>query len=529
LAQAFLSLPGAFARTGSNSVAVGAGRSATGGALMANDPHLSVVLPNLFLICGIKSPSYHAVGMMVPGVPALGLGRNGRIAWGGTSLHAASSELIDVADLPPGEFRSRRETIRVRGGRDETVTIRTCRLGPIITDAPLFGDGVARTLAMRWVGHLPSDEMTALLGVAKAGGWTAFRAALKDYAVPALTLTYADADGHVGACMAAKLPARPPGLPGDLFAPLGVEPQWQSLVNSTDLPATLDPPDGVVASANNRPDGAPDVAIGWFFSPDDRVQRLRQLTGDGAVTPDLLARTHQDVFMASALTMRDRLLDLADETDLRTDEAKRVVELLRVWDGHYREGEAAPVALELLVYHTIHAINPPDEVELYANSWEPWALLRQDLDGHVPRDRLARAIGPALEKAARGLADHGCWGRFHRLHLAHPFAALPGLKRRYTLADVPAGGGNETLMKTAHGFQGGRHRVKLGAIARHISDMANPDDNRFCLLGGQDGWPGSNTFFDQFALWREGRYVRLPLDPAKVRETHRHTTLLTPS
>src|SRR5690606_18695570 len=90
-------------RSGSNSFAVSARRSASGAALIASDPHLGVVLPNLWLSAGMQSPSHHAVGLMIPGVPVVALGRNRWIAWGGTSLHAASSDLFDVSAVPASE------------------------------------------------------------------------------------------------------------------------------------------------------------------------------------------------------------------------------------------------------------------------------------------------------------------------------------------------------------------------------------------------------------------------------------------
>ena len=61
--------------------------------LIASDPHLSIVLPNACLLAAFRSPSYHAAGLLIPGLPFIALGRNPWIAWGGTNLHAASSDL----------------------------------------------------------------------------------------------------------------------------------------------------------------------------------------------------------------------------------------------------------------------------------------------------------------------------------------------------------------------------------------------------------------------------------------------------
>ncbi len=125
-------------KMGSNSFALAAAKSATGSALMANDPHLGALLPNLWLIAGYKSPSYHLAGFMIPGVPMAALGRNPWIAWGGTNLHAMSSDLFDVTDLPANEIRERRETVKVRGRRDRTIVVRDTNYGPIVSDLSFF-------------------------------------------------------------------------------------------------------------------------------------------------------------------------------------------------------------------------------------------------------------------------------------------------------------------------------------------------------------------------------------------------------
>ena len=67
-------------------------------------------------------------------------------------------------------------------------------------------------------------------------------------------------------------------------------------------------------------------------------------------------------------------------------------------------------------------------------------------------------------------------------------------------------------MKTSHGLLDGTPRpANFGSMARHVSDMADPDGNWFTLWGGQDGWLGSAAFMDQVPLWREGRAVRVPM------------------
>ena len=205
-------------RTGSNAAAVAARRSATGGALLAADPHLGIMVPGNWLALGLRSPGHEVVGLTIPGVPAVAIGRNRHIAWGGTSLHAASSDLFDVSgEIAAGRASERRETIQVRWGKPRTVAIRETAHGPVVSDAPLLrtrGD-----LALTWIGHRASDEIGAMLGIMRSRSWAEAVDAVEDFAAPAQTFVVAEASGRVGRMMAAHLPRRPPGTPEDVVRP----------------------------------------------------------------------------------------------------------------------------------------------------------------------------------------------------------------------------------------------------------------------------------------------------------------------
>ena len=158
---------------GSNSAAVSAARSSNGAGLIASDPHLPITLPPLWLIAGLHAPGLDAVGFMIPGLPVMALGRNRTIAWGGTSLHAASSDLVDVSNETMTE---RQEVVQVRGGPPVTLRLRETRFGPVVSDGLLLSS--TRPLALRWVGHRASDEFSAMLGVMHSANVAEFRQAL---------------------------------------------------------------------------------------------------------------------------------------------------------------------------------------------------------------------------------------------------------------------------------------------------------------------------------------------------------------
>jgi penicillin amidase len=337
-------------------------------------------------------------------------------------------------------------------------------------------------------------------------------------------MIYADAEGRVGHCMAAHLPWRPQRPPADLFVPRDHREHWKRIAIGTDLPARWNPERGFVASANNRPEIAGNLPVGFFFSPDDRARLRELLLRPDKVSIDDLKAAQRDVLTSSAGELRDRLLALAGTGD---GPHRELLNLLADWDGRYDAESAGAAAFELLLYHFVHRLRGPEDLAVYTTGWEPWAAIRDDLEVLDPA-RMRKALRDALGTTAEKVARHPRWGSLHRLRLSHPLGMLPLLGRRFRFVDEPVGGGNETVMKTAHGFAAGRHAAKLGANARHISDLGDPDANHFVLLGGQDGWLGSTTFLDQLDLWRRGAYIQVPLRPETARAKFRFHMELRP-
>ena len=523
---------GGLSRSGSNSLAVAGSHTDTGGALMANDPHLGILVPAVWLIAGVHAPSCHAVGLMAPGLPIFAIGRNPHIAWGGTNMRAASSDLYDVSDVPASEIDERRESIGVRWWFDSDVTVRETRWGPIVTDAPLLADLDLPPLALRWTGHDASDEIGAMLAVSRARSFAEFRAAFDRFAVPGQTMLYADTEGNIGRVMAVRLPGRS-GPPADIVLDTADhDASWGALRTAADLPYSFNPDSGYLVSANNRP-AATDMPVGFFFSRDDRVERMAALIeAEAAVGVETLKALQQDVYMASSVALRDLFIARLDALGIAAAadaDGKEAIGRLRNWDGEYRADSIGAVTFEQFRYGFTASLyvllHGEDDAESFASIGRRTALLHEDIAG-ADEETLRAALGAGLEAAVDGLESFADWGDMHRLSLAHPLANVPLIGGRYAFAEAGVGGSSDTLMKTAHESSAERHEVNYGSNARHISDMTDPDENYFVLLGGQDGWFNSTTMLDQWDLWRRGDYVRVPLTLAAVRESFPHTLSL---
>ena len=509
-------LAGTLTRSGSNSFAVAGSKSSTGAALIASDPHLSISLPTNWLLTGMRSPSHHAVGMMIPGIPFMAIGRNPWIAWGGTSLHAASSDLVQVPESTP--LQTREESIAVLKQSPVSLTVRDSPWGPVVSDLGTFS-GAGR-VALRWMGHQPSDEFSAMLRVGTARNWQEFRKALAGYAVPGLEMVFAAATGEIGRVTAVKLPDRSDPVPPDILS--GPENGWHHLWSAENLPCEFQPQSEFIASANARlPDHPP--VIGYHFSPPVRKQRLKQLLGDPApVSVETMMRFQVDVCCPSSLMERDNfcewLTPLMEHQDIR--------ELLAAWDGTYYANSKAALAHEIVFVRLARDLVPIDLAQAFEASWGTRVLIWRAIVA-APAEQRQTALGRAAAAAADAIKDAD-WGTRHRLVLQHALAMLPFFGRRYRLFDLPASGTSETLLKTAHPLTTERHRATYGSESRHISDLAEPDANYFVLLGGQDGWIGSTTFADQVQLWQQRKYVQIPLQAEAVRKLFPHQTVLSP-
>jgi len=538
-------------RIGSNSAAVSGWRTERGGALIASDPHLGFLLPNFWLIAGLQSPGYRVVGLMAPGLPVFALGRNPELAWGGTNLYAASSDLVDVSELDPDSFTVEEETLRVRFWPDRRIRRRITAYGPLLDDAPLFPIPDGRKLALRWIGHEATDEVTALLRTMRASRIEEVRAALASYALPALNWIVAERSGRIAHLFATRLPGRPLERPRDLITtPAESDRAWRRRFDATTLPARIEPEAGFLASANDRPTLASPTPIGFFFGGPDRIQRLRELLADpGRERPGRRDRKADDDRPRERERERERdterdpspAFDLERLATVQRDVVSvSAREIMRLLESHGAAPPrltgfrgAYPATSEQALLFEAFLVELSRELAASPDTPQVTAAKRSSAgpslgSGGSRKAGLLARLERLDSEAVRGVAfraaraadlaalDDQRWGDRHRFGLAHPFARIPVLGRRHAIRDRPAPGSFETLQKTAHPFTIDRHTSDFGSQSRHRSDLADPDANHFVLLGGNDGWIGSPNFHDQVALWRRGESIRMPLREAVI-------------
>jgi penicillin amidase len=509
-------------RSGSNCIAVAGQHCSKGYPMLAGDPHLGQQLPNVWLAVGISCPSLKVVGLMFPAIPVVGLGRNADVAWGGTNLRAASSDLVR---LTPEQYRQSKPTrvrFKSRFWRTTERTLRWSVHGPVVSDAAgVLTKNTEEHLALRWAGHWPSDEITAFLNLMRARTACEIQNAMQPYGVTGLNILAADRHGNIAHTLAAWLPVRS-GFEKDdcVVSNERAQQEWSKTLNSTDLAFNLNPQAGVLISTNDPTEG--EAHVGFFFNGQERKMRLQNLFEQKKpINIEKLGEMQCDVVSPSAFRLCRQLLKTCNKHSW-AEQHSTALKLLETWNGSYEENSAAALLFEVLIQNIAERLF---KLDVRFSAWEhiqEWAyintFLQTDLDTLKDTEK-SLLLSTSLAAAEKKLRRYKSWGRVHRLHLKHPLAGVPVLgKKLFSIPSWGASGSRETLMKNAHAWIKKPKPSLYGAQARHISDLSDEDANHFVLLGGQSEHLKTRHGADQIELWRSGSFMQLPLSEKKITE-----------
>lgn len=550
-------------RPGSNSFAASGAHTAHGGAMLANDPHLQLGVPNIWYRAVLAWPGegaagHRLVGATLPGLPFVVLGSNGQVAWGLTDAYADTSDLVAVELHPkspdlyllPGNpelqtVETRRDVIAVKGGSTETVETRWTHWGRIVGT-----DDRGRALCNHWTAYDPDalnlefrrleDAPTVAVAID-----IAHRAGM-----PAQNFVVADAAGSVGWTIIGRLPRRI-GFDGRLPASwLYGDRRWDGFVPPGEVPAIVVP--AVAAEAAL----APVARAGWLWSANNRVVGADALAriGDGGYAaparaiqirgdleklqrvrpPDLLQVQLDDraEFLARWHRLMQEVLTPAVAARQRSRETVR--ELLTRWEGRaaveavsYRLVRAFRQRVAALVFDAVFArcVEANPQFDWRRFNYEPalWTLVQQRPLHLLPAkfaswdDLLATAVdevvtaiehdGPALKRAT--------WGAVNRARITHPIGGvLPSFLSGWLNLPADPLPGDSYMPRV--------QSPTFGASLRLVVAPGREDEGLCHMPGGQSGHPLSPFYRAGHEAWVRGEPSPLLPGPA------RHTLLLQP-
>lgn len=556
---------------GSNSWAVSGALTATGKPILANDPHLGIQMPSIWyqvdMHCTPKSDAcpFEVSGFSFAGVPGVIIGHNDKVAWGFTNVGPDVMDLFIEKVNPDNpnqyevngqwvDFETRKETINVVGGEPVEITVRLTRHGPVISDSygPLmdenksndkdfvpFKDRAALALpdqyviALKWTALSPSSPFEAIWGFDKAQNWDDFRNAARDFHVPAQNLLYADVDGNIGYQMPGDVPIRANGdgrypVPGWTD-----EYEWTGYIPFEQLPWTLNPAEGYIATANNQ---IPPNDYPYFITADwdygFRANRIVDMikSAPGKIDIPYIQKMHGDDYDASAAALVPILMTVP----LSDSHLTQVRDLLKGWDFQ-ASMDSAPAALYESFWKNLLADTFDDDLpqKYWPSGGDRWfevmRTIAQDSNSswwddkstkdkvETRDDMFIKAFGEAVKEVEGKFGSDTSkwkWGGLHTATFQNQTlgeSGVPPIESLFNRGPFAASGGGSIVNATAWDATEGYAVTNVPSM-RMIVDLSDLNNSLTVHTTGQSGHAYNKHYIDMAEMWANIQYYPMIWD-----------------
>jgi penicillin amidase len=540
---------------GSNNWVVDGAHTASGKPLLANDTHLALSTPSIWYIVNLSTPGWNAEGFTLPGVPGIVIGHNDQIAWGVTNDGADVQDLFTETFNPanPLEYNvngkwvaaeERKEVINVHGRAPEILDVIVTRHGPVMS----LHDGTGYSL--KWTATEPGGLAHSYFGIQFAHNWNEFRESLRDAAGPGQNIVYADVEGHIGFIVAAKVPIRkcgafpPAGSPLPANTPCGAAPMpgdtddfaWNGYIPFDELPQVVDPPGGIIATANAQVAGPayPHFMTANWMTPwrTDRLFTLLSAPGR-KFQPEDFNTIQNDITSEFDLIVAKELVKAAAIAKPKDGRTSSLIQMLASWDGQMRASSVEATFVlqaERAIGRNLFHPYLGDAVPMYP-SGEMFLerVLRERPAMWLPAEYqsyddflIASADRAVVElTAATGQSDISTWtwGKRNALFMAHTLGQTGLLARIFSIGPIEQSGSTGCIKAMGPSY---------GPSMRMVADTSGWDHSLMEITTGESGQVSSDYYRDQFPEWFGGRAIVAPFSGAAVQHATAHTLRLMP-
>jgi penicillin G amidase len=517
---------------GSNNWAVAGSRTADGRAILADDMHLGLSLPNTWYRASMEWPDddgyppNRITGVTLPGTPAVVAGSNTRVAWGFTNSYGDWTDLVilemdgDRYLTPDGprDFDLHEEIIEIHGGDPETFEVRWTIWGPVIDE-----DHTGRPRVLRWIAHDTEGANLGLLGLEHVSTIDEAVEAANRTGIPPQNFVVADHTGRIGWTIIGRIPNRQGYTGREPTSWADGSHSWDGWLAPEEYPRILDPEDGILWTANNRQVSGEYLEIlgnGGF----DLGARARQ------IRDDLLALPVADEEAMLAIQLDDRALfidrwrrlaletlteeSMADHPSRRT--FRDLVET--TWTGQasvdsqgFRLTRAFRIETFEVVYgRFLEPLTKADErFSIYRFvQWEDslWRMITEQPDHLLGPDdatwdeTLLAAVDNTMEYFSTEIGpdpELWTWGERNNVNIQHPISlAVPQLAAWLNMPRTQLPGDSNMPRVQSPGF---------GASERFAVSPGREGEGYFHMPGGQSGHPMSPHYRAGHEAWVKGQ------------------------
>ncbi|MEH6522673.1 penicillin acylase family protein [Sulfitobacter sp.] len=558
----------------SNAWAAAPSRSASGGTLLANDPHLGFTAPSIWYLARLELQTGGVIGATIPGVPAILTGRSADLGWGLTSSYLDDQDLY-VEELNPAnreeyrtpdgfkKFRTRASIINVKDLDPVTLTLRWTDNGPVLPGSHYNLASVTppgHVASVNWTVLSQRDTtLQAAIELMRAKTVSEGIAAAEKFTAPSQNLTLVD---HTTIAMKTigAVPKRDPmhQSKGRMPSPGWIATnRWQGTMPYASNPGFVAPAGGILGNTNNKMVERPfPNHISYLWGDTQRIQRWQRLMqGRQVHTRDSFIEAQLDTVSYTARSLLpligSELWFTGEAAPAGTPEAlrQRALTLLAGWSGEMNEHLPEPLIyatwLRMLQDRLVRDELGPLTSEF--NHVEPLFIERVfrnvggasawcDVFQSAPLETCADMARLALDDALLQISQrYGTaleslrWGDAHQATHDHPVLGSMPVLRYFVNIRQSTSGGDHTLMRgLTKGTDPDPFQNVHGAGYRGVYDFADPDSSVFISSTGQSGHFLSRHYDDLAQLWRRGEYIPMSLDQDLARAAAVGVTLLIP-
>ena len=507
---------------GSNAWAITGARTNHGGAMVANDMHLGLTVPNIWFRAQLRYTEQDAVrnlvGLTLPGIPALIAGSNGDIAWGFTNAYGKWLDWVPAKGLPTTEFT---EVIEVKGSDPVILKGRETSVGPI---AKTFE---GRDFALAWTAHRPGGINIRLAAIASAINVDSALELAHGAGTPHQNFFVVDKQGNAAWTIAGLMHERNPKIKEsqsrDFAKPEDVA--YNGLADGK-YPVVKNPADGRLWSGNNRKLGGAGGALIGEGGGDvgARAQQIRdRLREKQKFSEAELISIQYDNESRFLARWREQIRFVG--TEAAKPGSAELLDALKKWNGR--------ADVDQVGQRVVRAFRSRVHDEL----WKAWmATLAPKLGKAAMSDgRFEYAVWQAItEKPAHllpqpfatwddflsaqaaavrddliktdGNIANATWGNKNKAAIKHPFSRiLPLLAPYLDMPPTPLAGDNNMPAVALSSFGASQHMaISPGREADAIMSMP----------GGQSGHPLSPFYGAGHQEWLDHKPAPLLAGPA---------------
>lgn len=509
-------------RLGSNSWAVSGKKTKSGFPILANDPHLNLSLPNVWMEMQLTAPGMNVYGVTIPGTPAIIIGFNENIAWGITNGADDVKDWYKLKISPDykkyeldGNWLPLQMRVEAIRRRDQPVfydTVYSTMHGPIVYNKSFTGKDVdLADMALRWELHRPSNEFLTFIQLNKAKNYNEYKAAIRHFHTPLQNFTFASKDNSIAINHQGSMPVKWPGQGRFVLDGTNSAHLYKEYIPTDSLPQLVNPDCNYVQSANQRPTYG---NYNYYYNGnynETRSNRIEQLLKDAQqMDIDAMKAMQLDNTNSFTVIALPVLLAAVKDTSLN-NEQKLSLTKLKTWNCSYDyDNEVARLyeqwwqnirstTWDELRNFKYYIKAPKDEVLLNMIMTDPgnaYFDMQESRKKEDAADIITQAFIAAFNDVKQ-LSKEGKvkWSDFHTVNVLH-LTNLPALSRM----NIPAAGQQEALNAISRNWgPSWRMIVELGDRPRAVG----------IFPGGQSGNPVGQHYDNFLDGWNKDSYYQL--------------------